>query len=77
MEELEEELKTLKGVRTPREDQQSQLTWTPGALRDGAINQRADMGWTKAMAQNSKCVAQYPQVPGLLLVGENVLSGRD
>jgi hypothetical protein len=24
----------LKGIRTPQEDQQSQLAWTLGALRD-------------------------------------------
>jgi hypothetical protein len=28
MEELEEGLKVLKGMGTPQEDQQSQLTWT-------------------------------------------------
>ena len=32
MEELEEGLKALKGIGTPQEDQQSQLTWTLGAL---------------------------------------------
>ena len=31
MEELEEGLKGLKGMGTPQEDQQSQLTWTPGS----------------------------------------------
>jgi hypothetical protein len=35
MEELEEGLKTPKGIGAPPEDQQSQLTWTPGGvLRD-------------------------------------------
>jgi hypothetical protein len=31
MEELGEGLKDLKGIVTPQEDQQSQLTWMPGS----------------------------------------------
>jgi hypothetical protein len=34
MEELGEELRALKGIGTPQEGQQSQLTWTLGVLRD-------------------------------------------
>jgi 2-iminoacetate synthase ThiH len=33
MEELEEGLQALKGIGTPQEDQESQLTWILGALR--------------------------------------------
>jgi hypothetical protein len=33
MEEQEEEFQALKGIGTPKEDQQSQLTWTLAALR--------------------------------------------
>jgi hypothetical protein len=35
-----------KGIGTPQEDQQNQLTWTPGTLRDWTANQRAYTGWT-------------------------------
>ena len=34
MEALGEGLKVLKWIGTPQEDQQSQLIWTQGALRD-------------------------------------------
>jgi hypothetical protein len=34
MEELGEELRDLEGIGTPKEDPQSQLTWTLGVLRD-------------------------------------------
>jgi hypothetical protein len=30
MEELGKELKKLKGIATPKEEQQCQLTWAPG-----------------------------------------------
>ena len=43
--EEEEGLRTLKGIETPQEDQQSRLTWTLGALRDCATNQRTYTGW--------------------------------
>ena len=33
-------------LKTPQEDQQSQLTWTLGALRDLTTDQRAYTGWT-------------------------------
>jgi hypothetical protein len=46
MEELGEGLQAPKGIGTPQEDQQSQLTWILGALRDWATNQRAHTGWT-------------------------------
>ena len=33
MKELGEGLKALKGIGTPQEDQQCQLTWTPGSCQ--------------------------------------------
>jgi hypothetical protein len=35
-----------KGIGTPQKDQQSQLTWTLGDLRDGTTNQKTYMSWT-------------------------------
>jgi hypothetical protein len=40
MKEYEEGLWAQKGIGTLQEDQQSQLTWTQGALRDWTTNQR-------------------------------------
>jgi hypothetical protein len=38
----------LKGVGTPQEEQQSQLTWILGALRVWTTTQRTYTGWTQA-----------------------------
>jgi hypothetical protein len=38
---VEESIEGLKGIGMPQEDQQSQLTRTLGALRDGTTNQGA------------------------------------
>jgi hypothetical protein len=35
-----------KGIETPQVDQQSQLTWTPGALKIWTTNQRIYVVWT-------------------------------
>jgi hypothetical protein len=35
-----------KKIGTTQEDQQSQLTWILGTLRDSTTNQRTSMGWT-------------------------------
>jgi hypothetical protein len=35
-----------KEIANPQEDQQNQLNWMLGALRDWTTNQRKCMGWT-------------------------------
>lgn len=34
----------LKEIGTPEDNQQNQIAWTLGALRDGTTNQRTHMG---------------------------------
>ena len=47
MERLEKKLNVLKGIGTPQEGLQSQLTWILNVLKDKATNQRAYTGWTE------------------------------
>ena len=42
-------MKALKGIETPQKDQQNQITWTLGALRDCNTNQRAYTGSSYAL----------------------------
>jgi hypothetical protein len=43
MEEIEKELKELRGFAAPWREQECQQAGTPGGLRDGATNQRIHM----------------------------------
>jgi hypothetical protein len=66
---LEEGLKTLKGIGTPQEDQQSQLTWT-GELSEAeatAIELDQD-AWPIC----SRHATQSPGLTCLALMGEDV-----
>ena len=47
MKELEEGLKVLKGIGTPQEDQQNQLSWTLGCFQRLSHQPRTKLVWTE------------------------------
>lgn len=73
MEEMGKRLKGLKGMGTPHEGQQSQLTWTPGSSQSLNHQPKSIHGLDRGPGHIcSRQAAQSSWLPCLVSVGQDV-----